>query len=83
MALNAEALECRAASVQLQQEARMALAKAIEMERRANEELAQQEREMKAKQLELEKNRATENERRAKLEEERQRLKVCMTKNYF
>jgi hypothetical protein len=77
MALNAEALECRAAAVQLQQDARMALAKAAEVEKRANDELAEQAVEMKAKQQEIERNRAAELERRVRLEEERQRLKVC------
>jgi hypothetical protein len=76
MALNAEALECRAAAVQLQQEARMTLAKAAEIEKRANDELAQQALEMKIKQQEIERTRAAELERRVRLEEERQRLKV-------
>jgi hypothetical protein len=80
MALNAEALECRAAAVQLQQEARMVLSKAAEIEKYANDELAQQALEMKVKQQEIEKNRAAELERRRKLEEERQRLKVCTSK---
>lgn len=77
MALNAEALECRAAAVQLQQDAKMALIKASEIEKRANDELAQQEQEKKLKQQEIERERAAELERRVKLEEERQRLKVC------
>jgi hypothetical protein len=76
MELNAEALECRAAAVQLQQDAKMALAKAAEIEKRANDELAQQALEMKIKQQEIERNRAAELERRVRLEEERQRLKV-------
>ena len=79
MALNAEALECRAAAVQLQQEARLVLGKAAEIEKYANDELAQQALEIKAKQQEMEKNRAAELERRRKLEEERQRLKVYIT----
>ncbi|CAF3790122.1 unnamed protein product [Rotaria sordida] len=74
MALNAEALECRAAAVQLQQQAKMALIKAAEIEKRANDELAQQAREMKLKQQEIERDRAAELERRVRLEEERQRL---------
>jgi len=80
MALNAEALECRAAAVQLQQEARMVLNKAVEIEKYANDELAQQALEIKAKQQEIEKNRAAELERRRKLEEERQKLKVHIFK---
>ncbi|CAF3033304.1 unnamed protein product [Rotaria sp. Silwood2] len=80
MALNAEALECRAASVQLQLEARMVLSKATEIEKRANDELAQQALEMKIKQQEIERNRAEEYERRARLEEERQRLKELQQK---
>lgn len=76
MALNAEALECRAAAVQLQQEAKIALAKATEMEKRANDELTEQSLEMKRKQEEIERNRVAELERRVRLEEERQRLKV-------
>ncbi len=76
MALNAEALECRAAAVQLQQTARSVLNKAVEVEKRANDELAQQAVEMKLKQQEMERYRATELEKRLKLEEERQRLKV-------
>ncbi|CAF4428955.1 unnamed protein product, partial [Adineta steineri] len=75
MALNAEALECRAVAVQLQQEARMVLSKAAEIEKLANDELDQQKLEMKEKQQEKERNRAAELERRVKLEEERQRLK--------
>ncbi|CAF3343764.1 unnamed protein product [Rotaria sp. Silwood1] len=74
MTLNAEALECRAAAVQLQQEAKMALIKAAEIEKRANDELAQQAHEMKLKQQEIERDRAAELERRVQLEEERQRL---------
>ncbi|CAF2739920.1 unnamed protein product [Rotaria sp. Silwood2] len=74
MVLNAEALECRAAAVQLQQEAKMALIKAAEIEKRANDELAQQTHEMKLKQQEIERDRAAELERRVRLEEERQRL---------
>ncbi|CAF4664269.1 unnamed protein product, partial [Rotaria magnacalcarata] len=50
MALNAEALECRAAAVQLQQESRMVLTKATEMAKRANDELEQQTLELKAQQ---------------------------------
>jgi hypothetical protein len=76
MALNAEALECRAAAVQLQQDARLVLNKTIEMETRATDELSQQAVEMKVKQQEIERNRAAELEKRIKLEEERQRLKV-------
>jgi hypothetical protein len=76
MALNAEALECRAAVVQLQQDARLVLNKAIEIEKRATDELSQQAVEMKAKQQEIERNRAAELEKRIKMEEERQRLKV-------
>jgi hypothetical protein len=76
MALNAEALECRAAAVQLQQDARLVLSKAAKIENLANDELAQQSLEMKAKQQETERNRASELERRIRLEEERQRLKV-------
>ncbi|UJR26493.1 hypothetical protein I4U23_007820 [Adineta vaga] len=74
MELNAEALECRAAAVQLHQEAQMALAKVAELEKRAKDELVQQELERKRKQEELERIRIEENERRARLEEE-QRLK--------
>jgi len=80
MALNAEALECRAAAVQLQQEARLVLNKAVEIEKRASDELAQQAIEMKAKQQEIESNRAAELEKRVRLEEERQRLKVTKKK---
>lgn len=76
MALNAEALECRAAAVQLQQNARLVLSKAMEVEKRATDELSQQALEMKIKQQEIERNRAAELERRKKLEEERQRAKV-------
>ena len=76
MSLNAEALECRAVAVQLQQDAKIALAKAAEMEKRASDELIQQALEMKLKQQEIERNRAEELERRVRLEEERQRLKV-------
>ncbi len=76
MALNAEALECRAAAVQLQQAARVVLSKAVDIEKHANDELAQQALEMKAKQKEIERNRAAELEKRVQLEEERQRLKV-------
>lgn len=83
MALNAEALECRAAAVQLQQEARLVLARAGELERRANEELTQQAIEMKIKQKKLEETRAAELEREIARqqkekaeEEERQRKKV-------
>jgi hypothetical protein len=76
MALNAEALECRAAAVQLQQEARLVLSKTVEIEKRADDELAQQALEMKAKQQEIERKRAAELEKRVQLEEERQRLKV-------
>ncbi|CAF1259707.1 unnamed protein product [Rotaria sordida] len=95
MALNAEALECRAAAVQLQFQAKMVLSKTTEIEKRANDELAQQTHEMKIKQHEIEKNRAEEYERRARLEEERQRLKelqqkqqeqerlLAMTKNHL
>ncbi|UJR22588.1 hypothetical protein I4U23_025633 [Adineta vaga] len=75
MALNAETLECRAAAIQLQQEARMILSRATEIEKLAEDELAQQALEMKIKQQEIERNRAAELERRVKLEEERQRLK--------
>ncbi|CAF3628071.1 unnamed protein product [Rotaria socialis] len=80
MALNAEALECRAAAVQLQQEARMVLTKATEMAKRANDELEQQTLELKARQEQIERNRTAENERRARLEEERQRLKELQQK---
>jgi hypothetical protein len=76
MALNAEALECRAAVVQLQQGARLVLNKAVEIEKRANDELAQQALEMKAKQQEIERNRGIEFEKRVQSDEERQRLKV-------
>jgi len=76
MALNAEALECRAAVVQLQQGARLVLNKAVEIEKRANDELAQQALEMKARQQEIERNRGTEFEKRVQSDEERQRLKV-------
>ena len=69
MALNAEALECRAAAVQLQQEARLVLSKAVEVENRATDELSQQEIEMKAKQQETERNRAAELEKRVQTEE--------------
>lgn len=80
MALNAEALECRAAAVQLQQEARLVLTKAIEIEKCANDEITQQVLEMKTKQQEIERNRALELEKRIQLEEERKRLKVNQTK---
>ena len=77
MALNAEALECRAAAVQLQQNTRLVLSKAMEVEKRATDELSQQALEMKLKQQqEIERNRAAELEKRRKLEEERQRSKV-------
>ena len=42
MALNAEALECRAAAVQLQQQAQWILNKALEMEKQAAEQLARE-----------------------------------------
>ena len=76
MALNAEALECRAAAVQLQQAARVVLSKAVDVENCVNDELAQQAIESKAKQQEIEKNRAADLEKRIQLEEERQRMKV-------
>lgn len=41
MMLNAEALECRAAAVQLQQQAKLIVARANEMERRTNEQLVE------------------------------------------
>jgi len=82
MSLNAEVLECRAAAIQLQQEARMILNKAAEIDKLANDELAQQAIETKAQQQEIERNRAAELERRVKLEEERQRLKVCPPSKY-
>ncbi|CAF1506676.1 unnamed protein product [Adineta ricciae] len=75
MALNAETLECRAAAIQLQQEARRVLSRAAEIDKLANDELAQQALERKMKQQEIERNRAAELERRVKLEEERKRLK--------
>jgi hypothetical protein len=78
MALNAETLECRAAAIQLQQEARMVLSKAAEIEKLASDELAQQAAEAKSRQQEWERDRAAELERRVKLEEERQRLKVSI-----
>jgi GTPase involved in cell partitioning and DNA repair len=53
------------------------ISKAAEIEKLANDELEQQAIETKAKQQEIERNRAAELERRVKLEEERQRLKVC------
>ncbi|CAF3703405.1 unnamed protein product [Rotaria sp. Silwood1] len=80
MELNAEALECRAAAVQLQLETRIVLNKANEIEKHANDELVQQAFEMKIKQQEIEKNRAEESERRARLEQERQRLKELQEK---
>lgn len=76
MALNAEALECRAVAVQLQQEARLVLSKAVEIEKSASDEIAQQVLELKARQQEIERNRAIELEKRIQSEEERQRLKV-------
>ena len=76
MALNAEALECRAAAVLLQQNARLVLSKAMEVEKRANDELSQQALEMKIKQQDMERKRAAELEKRMKLEGERQRSKV-------
>jgi len=76
MALNAETLECRAAAVQLQQGARLVLNKAVDIEKRVNDELAQQDLENKAKQQEFERNRAMELEKRIQAEEERQRMKV-------
>ncbi len=76
MALNAEALECRAAAVQLQQAARLVLNKTVEIENRADDELAKQALAMKAKQPEVEKNRTAEPEKRTQSDEERQRLKV-------
>lgn len=76
MALNAEALECRAAAVQLQQDARLVLSKVMEIEKRATDELSQQAIEMKIRQQETERKRAAELEKRRKLEEERQRPKV-------
>ena len=80
MALNAEALECRAAAVQLQQDARMILNKTNEVRKRANDELAQEELELKVREQENERKRAIEAERRTRLEEERQRSKVLMGK---
>lgn len=79
MELNAEALECRAAAVQLQQEAQIAVAKAAELERRAKEELVLQELERKRKQEEAERARAAEQERQLRLEEEQRRQKVGRT----
>lgn len=76
MALNAEALECRAAAVQLQQEAWKVVNKAAEMEKHVSEDLAQHAVEMKAKQQEVERTRALELETRIRVEEERQRVKV-------
>ena len=71
MALNAEALECRAAAVQLQQQAKIALAKANEIQKRASDELVKQ-----THQQEIERERNAVLERRVRLEEERQRLNV-------
>ena len=76
MSLNAEALECRAAAVQMQQNARFALAKATEMEKRTNDELVERERQARAKQQEIERERIAELERRVRREEERLRVKV-------
>lgn len=76
MALNAEALECRAAAVQLQQEARLVLNKAVDIEKCVSDELVRQDSENKAKQQEIERNRAAELEKLVRAEEERQRMKV-------
>lgn len=81
MALNAEALECRAAAVQLQQNARLVLNKAMEVEKSADDELLKQALELKIKQQELERKRAAELEKRMKLEEERKRAKVRLFKS--